>query len=180
MTRRSAGVTFVPFDSRYTQDVAMWAHRLTCLSLTLALSGSPVVLAVCMSLCLESAAPQTVQTGHPAQGDRLQPAAAMPSPHAHHGASAESRPGVPTAHAGQPGAASDPRLNAPCSHCCMDGQFAAAVGLRAERRHAQLIAAAPTAQGLTFHSPLQAHSVLPPGPPVPPPSPTRVPFSLRI
>lgn len=159
--------------------MAAWVLRLTCVSLTLALSGSPAVLAVCLSLCVESAQPEAVQTGHAGHDGHTQPAAA-PSSHAHHAGSAESPSHVQATHHGQPEATSDARVKAACSNCCLDGYVAPAPGLRAERGDAQLIAAAPTVQAVSFHAPLKAHSVSPAGPPIPPPSPTRAPLFLRI
>lgn len=164
----------------YTRYVALWAHRLTCFTLALALSGSPAVLAVCMSLCLESAAPESVQAGHSGHGDHSQPPAAVPASHEHHGASADRGLDGPPSHASYPRAAFAPRVTAPCSNCCTDGQSAAAVGPRAERSYGQLIAVGSTAQGVSFHAALAAHTVMRLGPPIPPPSPPRAPLALRI
>jgi hypothetical protein len=164
----------------YTRHVALWAHRLTCLSLALALSGTPAVLAVCVSMCAENAVTADVQPRHSGRGDHSQPSAAAPASHEHHGASPDSGLDGPTSLAGYPRGALPPRVEAPCSNCCNDGQSAALVGLRAERSDAQLIAVASTAQGAPFHAPLTVHTAMRPGPPIPPPSPPRAPLALRI
>lgn len=159
--------------------MAAWVLRLTCVSLTLALSGSPAVLAVCISLCQERATVDPVQSGHASHEAHAPPAAAAPASHAHHGAAAEHASHVQVT-PGQPELAPDARVKAPCSNCCLDAQFASATGARPERSDAQLIVAAPTAYAVSLLPPLQAHSAAPSGPPIPPPSPARAPLSLRI
>jgi len=164
----------------YTRRVS-WSHRLTCFALTLALSGSPAVLAACMALCLGSqvtAAPQAgdSRSGHSAHESTLASVAA--SAHAHHGGSARVQ-SVANAVASRPlHHSSNARLVRSCHTCCADGLVAVAAGV--ERADTKAFGAAPSVQLASFQLNPATHVALLPNPPVSPPSPTRAPLALRI
>jgi hypothetical protein len=165
----------------YTRGVASFAHRLTCLAMAFALSGSPTVLAACMALCLDSpmaaaSATDGTQAGHKDHGAMTEPAAV--SRHAHHGTAASTQPAASLASA-SPLAPSDARLVGSCDSCCVAGPVAFAAGPGVERTDGKAFATAP-AVSVAFQVVAATHAAAPQSSPVPPPSPTRAPLALRI
>ena len=169
----------------YTQKVTSWAKQLTSLALVLALSGSQTLLTACMALCL-SAVPaaamshdQTAPVGHAAHAFASTPAVssghghhAVPATHESH-ASGDERSSSPEASAA--------RLTPTCDSCCLDGQVALVAGASVERVHAPVPGSAPLALPVaSFLLTTASFGALPPGPPVPPPSPVTAPLPLRI
>lgn len=165
----------------YTRGVASFTHRLTCVAMALALSGSPAVLAACMALCLDSPTAAIVTDGaqadHNGHGAMAGPVAE--SPHAHHSTPAANQPTAIAANA-SPLASSDARLVQSCGNCCLAGPVAFAAGPGVERTDAKACGVAPAIEVVSFHVSVATHEAAPPSPPVPPPSPTRAPLALRI
>jgi hypothetical protein len=166
----------------YTRNVPTWSQRLTCLALAFALSGSPAVLAACMALCVDS--PIIMTTAGPE--------AALHAHHHEHGAAAAPTTEDPAANHVGHGAlapevvlaavpqASDARLTATCSDCCLDGGVVPAAGLRVERRDGDAASEAATARLAPFDLSRAVQAASPPRPPMPPISPVRTPLALRI
>lgn len=184
LSHSAGGRGVVPTSSpscAYTRGVASFAHRLTCLAMAFALSGSPAVLSACMALCLDSpvaaSAMGGTQPGHNGHGGMTEPAAE--SPHVHHGTAAPTQPTatVPTA---SPLVPSDARLVGSCDNCCVAGPIAFAAGPGVDRTDGKAFATAPAVSVVSFHMNAATHAATPPSPPVPPPSPTRAPLALRI
>lgn len=163
----------------YTRNVPTWSHRLTCLALGLALSGSPAVLAACMALCVDSPMTTAGHLGHGALESEVVPEAAS---HVHHdhGAAAAPTTEEPATHLAVAPQASDARLMATCSDCCLDGGSMPAAGLRAERRDGDAASEAATARLAPFDLSGAVQAASPPGPPIPPSAPARTPLALRI
>jgi hypothetical protein len=165
----------------YTRGVASFAQRLTSVAMAFALSGSPAVLSACMALCMDSpvaaSAMGGTQPGHNGHGGMTEPAAE--SPHVHHGTAAPTQPTatVPTA---SPLVPSDARLVGSCDNCCVAGPIAFAAGPGVERTDGKAFAMAPTVLVASFRLSATTHTAPLPGPPIPPPSPTRAPLALRI
>jgi len=169
----------------YTQEVTSGAKQLTSLALVLALSGSQAVLTACMALCLSAAPPaetphdQSAPVGHAAHASASTPA--VSSGHGHHAvpatleshASGDERSSSPEASAA--------RLTPACDSCCLDGQVALAAPADVERVHAPVPGSAPLALPVaSFLLTTASFGALPPGPPVPLPSPVTAPLPLRI
>lgn len=168
----------------YTRFVVSWVHRLTCLALTLALSGSPAVLAACMAVCgasprseaLPTAGSEVDHSAHPSAST----AATAPA-HAHHGASGASHSTASQSTSPASHDASQAILTSRCSSCCDDEPVILSAGYRTETSAAQGVTpghAVPVAPfRLTTRS---AGGASPPSPRVSPPLPVRAPLALRI
>lgn len=181
-TAARGGVPTPGASFAYTQGVACFAHRLTCVAMVFALSGSPAVLTACMALCLDGSVPAASatdgrQTGHEGHRAVAEPAAA--SPHAHHGTAASPQPTASLAGA-SPLAPSDARLVGSCDSCCVAGPGAFVAGPGVERTDGKALAMAQAVSVVSFQLSATTHTAPLPGPPVPPPSPTRAPLALRI
>jgi hypothetical protein len=146
-----------------------------------ALSGSPVVLAACMALCLDSPmaaasatdGTQAVHNGHDAVA-----APAAVSIHAHHDTAVSIAPSANLASA-SPLAPSDARLDGSCDSCCVASRVGYTAGSGVARTDGKAFAPAP-AVSIAFHVIAATDAAAPPSPPVPPPSPIRAPLALRI
>lgn len=163
--------------STYTRGVASFANRLVCLAVAVALFGSPAVTVVCLALCLANPLSATSHTGGMLAQHEGHHGAAVPaavSPHAHHGT-------VPSpAMDGAAEASTDGRLVGTCDGCC-DGALvtlAAAPGVERAGDHALIVAQRVEVDSRSGN--VASRAVVPPGPPVPPPSPTRSPLVLRV
>jgi len=165
----------------YTRNVPTWSHRLTCLALAFALSGSPAVLAACMALCVDSPIVMT-KAGHLGHGALAPEVVPETASHVHHdhGAAAAPTTEEPATHLAVAPQASDARLMATCSDCCLDGGSMPAAGLRAERRDGDAASEAAIARLAPFDLSRAVQAASPPGPPRPPSSPARTPLALRI
>jgi len=156
--------------------MARWAKPLTIIATTLALSGSPAVLSVCLALCLhDMPAPMAP---HHAEGQAA-PAAAAPH-HGHHASTdLPTAPAIDAAPAARDEAAT--RLTARGGNCCSDAQLAFMAGPRVERTDVVSLAVASAAAPPSWLQPLIAgHVGLSAGPPVSPPPPFSAPLPLRI
>lgn len=166
----------------YTQGVALFAHRLTCVAMAFALSGSSAVLSLCMALCLNSplaavSATDAVQADHQSHGAVAEPAAV--SPHAHHGTPASPQPSASVTNASLL-PLSDARLVSSCDSCCVASPVALVAGPGVERADGKAFATAPAVSVASFQVVAAMQAAAPPSPSVPPPSPTRAPLALRI
>jgi hypothetical protein len=160
--------------------VVLLAHRLTCVAMAFALSGSPAVLAACMALCLDGQATANTDAtlaGHDGHAVVTEPAA--PSPHAHHGTAASSQPTASVVDP-SPLAPSAARVVGTCDSCCVAGPAAFAAGPGIARTDGKALAMAPAVAVALFQVSVATDTAAPPSPPVPPPSPTRAPLALRI
>ena len=164
----------------YTRNVPTWSHRLTCLALAFALSGSPAVLAACMALCVDS--PVKTTAGHSGHGAPAPERVPEATSHAHHdhGAAAAPTTEEPATHVAVAPQTSDARLMAICIDCCFDGGSMPAAGLRAERRDVNAAPLAAIARPTSFDLSHAAQAASPPDPPIPPSSAARMPIALRI
>ncbi len=169
----------VPRIRTYTRNVVSWARRLVGIAAALAVSGSPAVLAVCMTLCVPAgpAAATPMEHGPAAAHATHEPVAAAPSGHAHHAAPpAHDMSG----HRASPPDSSSARLTASCGTCCDEAGVAVMPGVVVDRTAALKVAAAPIATSvLSVRTITLMRVVSPPDVTVPPP-PTRAPLVLRI
>jgi hypothetical protein len=163
----------------YTRDVLSFAHRLTCFAIAMALSGSPVVLAACMALCLDSPVVTASASDGTQAGQKCHVAVAEPaavSPHAHHGTASSTEPTVSLVSGSLPNP-SAARVADICDSCCV-GAFAAGPGL--QRVDGRVFAPAMTVSVESFYGTAGTHAAAAPSPPIRPPSPARAPVALRI
>ena len=166
----------------YTRNVGSLAHRLTSLALAFALTGSPALLAACMAACLHASAAAATRTAHPlAQHDKHSAqSASAASRHVHHGASDATNSPAAMTHVPSGHPTPDARMAGVCTDCCTSGRLTFTADLGGERGNVQTFAAAPIVEVASFGLMPAADDVSPPGPPIPPPAPSRAPLALRI
>jgi len=158
------------------------AKRLTSLATVLALSGSPAAFAACMAACLHGV-PAAAMAHEPGVAVEHAEHASSPQPvsvseHAHHESPAAPASAASAGHQ----TSSTARLSAGCGDCCPDAQATVVVAASgAGRASAFASGAAPALTPVTsFLVMTSVPGAAPPGPPVPPPSPTRALLVLRI
>ncbi|MCC7126398.1 MAG: hypothetical protein IT178_16230 [Acidobacteria bacterium] len=185
-------------------------RRLTSVTIAFALSGSPAVIAACMTLCLPGSVAAKTQGGGAAHHGHdgaahqvIAPAAdreASPAPHAHHDAHAhhsaqatstqtviehhhgivEHQQGLVSVADDSPAPAPGASLSSSCDDCCPDANAVVAAA-GAERASARLLSTPPPARVLASAALLiTARDLFAPRPPLSPPAPPRSPLALRI
>lgn len=159
----------------YTRNVPFWSHRLACVALAFALSGSHAGLAACMTFCVDSPVTTAGHAGHGGYAGEAVPEAAS---HAHgHNHDAAGAPTTTEAgHLPSAPRASHARVVATCGDCCLAGRSVLVVGLRAERRDADVGGVAPSGR----IPPVDLSAAVQVSLPIPPTPPAKTLLALRI
>lgn len=180
-------------------------RRLTSVTTAFALSGSPALIAACMTLCLQgpvaanSQASGAAHHGHDADARPVAPPteqhdASHDAAHARHAAAAadhivvEHEHGIGEHEHGRASSADrssapapDAFLSSSCDDCCPDADAVVAAAAGAERASARLLSTPPAVSiGVLDAHLIAARATPPPDPLVSPPLPVRAPLALRI